>query len=245
MLLPALLAALAAGLLLASPPRSARLDRVVARALPVPAASAPGGSSRSPLLACGVAGLAVALLVGGVLGVLLGAAVLLGGPRLLATLESAGDRASREQLARDLPLALDLLAACLAGGAPLPAAVRAVAAAVPGPCGVRLARVESALAVGSPPAEAWVALAEGDDPVAGAAVRALVRAGEGGAPVAAAVARLAGDARAEARAQAEQRARRAGVLAVAPLGLCFLPAFVLVGVVPVVVGLAGPLLSSL
>jgi hypothetical protein len=30
------------------------------------------------------------------------------------------------------------------------------------------------------------------------------------------------------------------VLAVAPLGLCFLPAFVLLGVVPVVAGLAGP-----
>jgi hypothetical protein len=36
--------------------------------------------------------------------------------------------------------------------------------------------------------------------------------------------------------------RRAGVLAAAPLGLCFLPAFVLVGVVPVVTGLAGSFL---
>ncbi|MCU1692975.1 MAG: hypothetical protein JWM64_2066, partial [Frankiales bacterium] len=60
-----------------------------------------------------------------------------------------------------------------------------------------------------------------------------------------AVARLAAEARASATARAEQRARRAGVLAVAPLGLCFLPAFVLLGVVPVVVGLAGPLLASL
>ncbi len=76
-------------------------------------------------------------------------------------------------------------------------------------------------------------------------MRALVRAGEGGAPVAVAVARLAAEARAEDRARAEQAARRAGVLAVAPLGACFLPAFVLLGVVPVVVGLAGPLLSSL
>ena len=44
---------------------------------------------------------------------------------------------------------------------------------------------------------------------------------------------------------AEQAARRVGVLAVAPLGLCFLPAFVLLGVVPVVIGLAGPLLATL
>ncbi|MFB9964969.1 hypothetical protein ACFFOP_20530 [Sinosporangium siamense] len=33
-------------------------------------------------------------------------------------------------------------------------------------------------------------------------------------------------------------ARRVGVYAVAPLGLCFLPAFVVVGVVPTMVGLA-------
>lgn len=39
--------------------------------------------------------------------------------------------------------------------------------------------------------------------------------------------------------------RRVGVLAVAPLGLCFLPAFVLLGIVPVVVGLAGPLFATL
>jgi len=38
---------------------------------------------------------------------------------------------------------------------------------------------------------------------------------------------------------AQAAARRAGVLAVGPLGLCFLPAFVLVGVVPLVAGLVG------
>jgi hypothetical protein len=60
-----------------------------------------------------------------------------------------------------------------------------------------------------------------------------------------AVSRLAAEVRAERRSAAEQAARRVGVLAVAPLGLCFLPAFLLLGVVPVVVGLAGPLLRSL
>ena len=73
----------------------------------------------------------------------------------------------------------------------------------------------------------------------------MARAGEGGAPVAAAVARLAAEAREQARGRGVRRAERAGVLAVAPLGLCFLPAFVLLGVVPVVAGLVGPLLASL
>ena len=155
-------------------------------------------------------------------------------------------RADRERLLADLPLLLDLLSSCLVGGAALPEAARAVAAAVPGPAGRRLAGVAAMLAVGAPPHEAWAALSgtAADDPLAPAA-RALARAADGGAPVAAAVARLAAEARAEARGRVEQAARRVGVLVVAPLGLCFLPAFVLLGVVPVVAGLAGPLLSGL
>lgn len=73
----------------------------------------------------------------------------------------------------------------------------------------------------------------------------LARAAEGGAPVANTVARIAASARAEAGAEASRVARRAGVMAVGPLGLCFLPAFVVLGVVPAIVGLAEPLLSGL
>jgi pilus assembly protein TadC len=149
-----------------------------------------------------------------------------------------------ELVARELPLALDLLAACLSGGAVTLDAVSAVAAAVDGPCGRRLAVVAARLAVGSPPAEAWSALGSDRGP-AGAAARAMSRAAVGGAPVATAVQQVADDARREAAAAAERAARRAGVLAVGPLGLCFLPAFILLGVVPAVIGLAGPLLSTL
>jgi hypothetical protein len=35
----------------------------------------------------------------------------------------------------------------------------------------------------------------------------------------------------------EDKARRVGVLAAVPLGLCLLPAFLLIGIVPVVAGL--------
>ena len=201
-------------------------------------------SSRAPVLACALAGGAVALLLPLPIGLLLGVAVAIGGPRALDRLEPQSVRDERVRLLADLPLVLDLLAACLAGGAPLPAAVRAVAAAVGGPAGRRLDTVVSLLAVGAPPSDAWAALAgtDQDDPLAPAA-RALARAADGGAPVAAAVSRLAVEARAAARSQGEQAARRVGVLVVAPLGLCFLPAFVLLGVVPVVAGLAGPLLA--
>ena len=39
-------------------------------------------------------------------------------------------------------------------------------------------------------------------------------------------------------------ADRAGVLIAGPLGLCFLPAFVCLGIVPVVAGLAGDIFGS-
>lgn len=202
--------------------------------------------------ACLLLGTATGLLLPLPLGPLAGAAVALAGPRVLGRLEPRAVRDERERLLSDLPLLLDLLASCLAGGAPLAGAAGAVARAVPGPAGRRMAAVGAALAVGSPPADAWAALASAapgkplapGDPLAPAS-RALARAADGGAPVAEAVSRLAADARAEARARGEQAARRVGVLAVAPLGLCFLPAFVLLGVVPVVAGLAGPLLGSL
>ena len=179
--------------------------------------------------------------VGGVPGVLLGGLLLVAALGLVQRLDSGPDE--DELVARDLPLALDLLAACLAGGAVTRDAVPAVAAAVPGPCGLRLGVVAARLAVGSPAAEAWAALGSDRGP-AGAAARAMSRAAVGGAPVATAVQQVADDARREAAAAAERAARRAGVLAVGPLGLCFLPAFLLLGVVPAVIGLAGPLLGA-
>ena len=243
------LAAVLAGmavLALRNPPESRRL----AEALPPISSAGVPGVRRTPIRrACLLAGVGVAVLVSGPAGIVLGLTVTALGPSLLARLESRAQRAEREQLAADLPLLLDLLSACLTGGAALSRAAEAVAAAVPGPAGRRLAAVGSALAVGTAPAEAWRLLAgaappaRGEDPLA-AAARVLARAAEGGAPVASAVSRLAVEARADARARGEQAARQVGVLAVAPLGLCFLPAFVLLGVVPVVAGLIGPMLAS-
>jgi pilus assembly protein TadC len=76
-------------------------------------------------------------------------------------------------------------------------------------------------------------------------VRALGRALDSGAPVATTVAAVADEQRRRRRWAAEAAARRAGVLAVAPLALCFLPAFVLLGVVPVVLSIAADVLGGL
>ena len=243
--LPALLAGLAAAVAAAPVPAAVRLAVLLPRPRAAPRAAVSGAGPLGPGAACALGGGALALLLGGAAGIALGLLVAAVGPPLLARLEPRAVREERERLATDLPLALDLLAACLAGGAALPAAVAAVSAAVPGPCGHRLSRVSAALEVGTAPVDAWPALAEGGDELAAAAVRALVRSEDGGTPVAEAMARLALEARQAAGARGKQAAERAGVLAVGPLGLCFLPAFVLLGVVPVVAGLVGPLLAGL
>jgi pilus assembly protein TadC len=49
---------------------------------------------------------------------------------------------------------------------------------------------------------------------------------------------IAEELRRDARVRAEAAARSAGVRAVLPLVACFLPAFLLIGVVPVVASLA-------
>ena len=241
--LPALLLGLAAAVALVGPGTPQRLAAMLPPTLspPVPAELAQGPSARARGVACAVGGCGAWLLVGGPVGVGLGVTVAVLGPRLLGRLDGDADE---QAVAAALPLALELLGACLAGGAVPADAVRAVAAAVPGPCGARLARVAAALLVGSPPAEAWRALGDDRGP-AGAAARALTRAADGGAPVAAAVLRVAEQARRDQAGRADRAARRAGVLAVGPLGLCFLPAFLLLGVVPAIVGLIGPVLAAL
>ncbi|NEB77008.1 hypothetical protein G3I40_17540, partial [Streptomyces sp. SID14478] len=81
-------------------------------------------------------------------------------------------------------------------------------------------------------------------PGADALVRLLERAGESGAPAAAPVARFAAECRAERGRRATAVARRAAVVITAPVGLCFLPAFLVIGVLPVVIGLAGGVLGG-
>jgi pilus assembly protein TadC len=236
----ALLLGLAVLVGLAAPRPATRLRRLTPRRSPEAATS-----GLSPVVArgaCLLAGAGAWAVLGGPLGIVVGLCAFAGGPRLVARLRTVEDQDAL--VAQELPLALDLLSACLAGGAVSLDAVRAVAAALGGPCGERLALVAARLEVGSPAAEAWASLGSDRGP-AGAAARAMSRAAVGGAPVAAAVQRVADDARRERRAASERKARRAGVLAVGPLGLCFLPAFLLIGVVPAVIGLATPLLGSL
>lgn len=134
-----------------------------------------------------------------------------------------------------------------AGGLPLGGrrpweAAEAVGESMGGPVGDRLARTAAEIRLGGEPADAWGRFAE--IPGAGPLARCLERAGSTGAPAAEPVSRLADEIRAERASTAVARAQRAGVLITAPVGLCFLPAFLAVGVAPVVIGLASGLLHA-
>ncbi len=130
-----------------------------------------------------------------------------------------------------------MLAACLAAGATPLAAVAAVADELRAPLGARLRVAVTRAELGEDAAAALEQLAV--EPALERVAGVLARATRTGAPVAAVVARLAADARAVEAARLQHAARQVGVRAALPLGLCFLPAFVLVGVVPTVIGLAG------
>ena len=226
--------------------RSARrLARVSGRPAPGPHRIRPPRIQLPPWLdrirlAAGLAAVAVAVLSGGWWGLLAGPVVAVVLDRGLRRLEPAALRARRAREAAALPLAADLLAVTLRGGTPVEQAVAAVGEALPGPLGERLARVARLLRLGAPAAEAWAEIA----PVTGGErlIRAAVRSADHGGALSAALRGLADDLRADRAAATEAAARRAAVLIVLPLGLCFLPAFILSGLVPVIVAVLGDVL---
>ncbi|MFH8608871.1 type II secretion system F family protein [Streptomyces sp. NPDC018029] len=246
---------IAAVLWLALTALAARRERThrrrAAKALNIQKPPAPRRTPRSPrsrelLLLAGTASAAYAL-VGGWPGLLAGAAVAYAVRRhtqrkRASTQTPDGTPSPPPESARQLPLAADLLAACVAAGASPVSAAQAVGESLQGPVGARLARGAAEVRLGGEPADAWRHL--GAIPGAAPLARLLERAGESGAPAADPVARLAADVRAERARLATAGARRAAVLMTAPVGLCFLPAFVAIGVLPVVIGLAEGLLGA-
>lgn len=213
-----------------TPPPDARAARLMG---PVRRTRVPQGSPR--VLA---AAAAVMCLIAFPLPWNLGAAglILIVTPRLSARMRSRASMKEQTEMTKGLPVTIDLLAAALSSGATVHSAVRAVASCTSGPMSAQLSRVDAALALGADTREAWRVW---QDPAPLAEVAAAItRAMRTGAPLADVLSRMADDLRREHVLRVEVAARRAGVRAVAPLVACFLPAFVLVGVVPVVASLA-------
>ena len=106
-----------------------------------------------------------------------------------------------------------------------------------------LRRVAGLCRLGADAGQAWSVIAT-DGPLA-AVVPVAMRSAQSGIKIAAAFERLAAELRAEQGARRATRAQRAGVLALGPLAACFLPAFLCLGVVPVIVGIASSALGVL
>ncbi len=186
------------------------------------------------LLATPAVGLAIAVLVGGPAGPPLGVVLAAMTWWLTGRLEPPAVRRRRQRLEAAVPHAVDLMAACLAAGLSPGSALEQVRAVVAEPLSQELTGVARRLELGVDPATVWRDVA--GHPQLGGLGRTMSRAVESGASVSEAMQRLADDLRARGRAQVETRARAVGVKAALPLGGCLLPAFVLVGVVPLVAG---------
>lgn len=182
---------------------------------------------------------------------LLAGAVLLGtGPGLIrGRVGLQGQRATvanDEARSRDpfaAASALDVFAVCLSAGMAVHAAAAATAEFAPPPLSAVLRRASDLLALGADPDTAWQATGCGPADAGAGLARLARRSAASGTALAAAVAELAEQSRADAADNATAAAERAGVLMAGPLGLCFLPAFICLGIVPVVAGLAGEVLG--
>jgi pilus assembly protein TadC len=138
----------------------------------------------------------------------------------------------------------DVLAACLRAGMAVSTAASATAPSAPAALARLLSRAADLLALGAEPAAAWTSW---DGPVgkqAEALLRLARRSASSGTALAQGVTELADQSRHEAADAASAAAERAAVLIAGPLGLCYLPAFVCLGIVPVIAGLAGDVLGS-
>lgn len=136
-----------------------------------------------------------------------------------------------------LPGVCTLLAVCLEAGLPLRNAVTAVAEAAHEPIAGLLRRLDTSVRLGVPEVDAWRELGEAQ-PAFAALARELGHAAGSGMALAPVLRQHAREAQRAAHGAAEAQARKAGVSSVVPLMACFLPAFILIGVVPIVGGVA-------
>jgi hypothetical protein len=212
-----------------------------------PAAPPALGTENLPLVAA-IATAVLSVLLDGWRGAAVALPLAAGAGWLVARLPPAKATAGPPE-PRSVAFVVDLLAAVLAAGSPPELAIERVAAAVTehGSNSVRhavepLARVGRLLQLGSEPAAAWASLhpVPGYGPVADGGRRCAAS----GARLASALAAVADDLRARHQAEALARAERVGVWTLLPLGLCFLPAFVCLGVLPVILGVAGEVFSG-
>ncbi|MBG6216145.1 Flp pilus assembly protein TadB [Arthrobacter sp. CAN_A6] len=138
----------------------------------------------------------------------------------------------------DAPLMLDLVGAILTAGAPVGWALAVLAASCDPSVAARLRRVKDALDLGAEWESAWETAgrpaARGRTDCVDELRETLRFAAGTGAPSASIIHACAAQLRRRRNREVERRAAALGVRLVVPLGVCALPAFVCLGVLPVV-----------
>lgn len=180
-------------------------------------------------MCCVVGGVVI---IGGIAGTVAGVAAAAVAPSVMTRFERRAEADRRGLLARQVPLVCDLLAVALAAGRAHRVAVAEVAGAIGGPAATQLAIVADRMALSANSHDAW----EGIDTELSDIGRAIRRSERSGTPVAHVLARTADEHRRSARADTQHQIQRISVRTAVPLGICFLPAFFLVGVCPVLIG---------
>lgn len=151
--------------------------------------------------------------------------------RQVTALSSLREQRRAEVMVTQAPVTLDLVAAVLAAGRSPELAISVVAEHTPDPLGVVLRGVALRLRLAADPVAAWLTL---DGTAVESVGRAFARSEASGAAIVPVVVDTADDVRRRARALRREAAGRVAVRTTVPLGLCLLPAFVLIGVAPTV-----------
>ncbi len=232
------LIAAAAALAVRPPPQLRPADPVSARRAPhLLGRTGPPSVPLAPRVGIGLAAGSVtaALVVGriGWPGWLLAALVALAVTEVVARLPSGQEKRRERELILQTPQTLDLLAAALSAGLPLRVATAAVVRSCPGPVSDVWGGVLKQVELGVGEVEAWRGLSR--HPQLGAVAADLARSVESGTMLGNALAVHAEEARAARTAAVEIAARKVGVRSVLPLMLCFIPSFLLLGIVPTLV----------
>ena len=236
---PVALLLLAAAVLVPAPAARPRLRRLLAG--PGTGRTDPAPVVRPGWLAAGAAAVGALVWAGtGSAPTAVAVSLLAGGGGAVAV--RLGIRGPARAPDTELATAWELLAVCLEVGLPVAAALSVAADPLPGADGTQLRRVAGLLELGADPSDAW----RGAEPLP--ALGAFARSAARSAGTGAALARTARSEAVRLRESlvhaAEARAQRAAVLITGPLGLCFLPAFLTLGIAPVVIGLADRALAQ-
>ena len=147
--------------------------------------------------------------------------------------EPPSARRRRQQLIMEVPQALELMAACLGAGLPARTACAAVVGTFGGAVADDLGQVLALQQLGVPDVAAWRTLR--DHPQLGIAAGDMARSVESGTSMMEGLRHHAAAAREARRSELQVRARTVGVRSVLPLMMCFIPSFLLLGIVPAVV----------